>query len=156
MVLYPLSRGPWGRFQCHHHPPRMLCFQRHSRGSFGQSLYIPDSHPSVRTPPPPPPPGVAPLCSAVHQKVHHMHRLKCLLSSVLDVLYIMAPRRTELNEIKFVTFAVNLPSIIIPEVTALNFKSSLLLFHYLGYKICLRTAISYHNLIFLTEPDNQE
>lgn len=88
-VVFLLSRGPRGRVQRHHHPPRMLRFQRHSRGSFGQSLFIPDSHPSVRPPPPPPPPaGGAPLYSAVHQKSCHMHseQLKCLLSVESDTL----------------------------------------------------------------------
>lgn len=41
------SRRPWGRFQCHCHPPRVLGFQWHSRGSFVQSVYVPHPHPSV-------------------------------------------------------------------------------------------------------------
>ena len=43
-----IPRGPRGRLQCHHHAPRMLSFQWHSRGSFSQSLYVPHAHPSVR------------------------------------------------------------------------------------------------------------
>lgn len=46
-AVFPL-RGSWGGLQCHHHPPRMLSFQWHSRGSFSQSIHIPNSHPSVR------------------------------------------------------------------------------------------------------------
>lgn len=44
-LVFP--RGPWGRLQCHHHPPRVLGFQWHPGGSFSQSLLVPHSHPSV-------------------------------------------------------------------------------------------------------------
>lgn len=47
IVCICLLRWSWRRLQRHHHPPGMLSFQRHTRGGFRQSLYIPHPHPSV-------------------------------------------------------------------------------------------------------------